>query len=249
MEFIDKSNQTIFFPIYSSFETLAWNNLDIQYYGYVYANLPKDDIKTNLINEQNGLCCYCMVQLEDDCTTTLEHVFPQKPIDADLLENYNVLCIDNRQFDYSFRNIPLHNLTNLPHDISYHNLIASCNSTSSCNNSRGNAIISPFFFDSNIQNEFRYDDNGEIFSDRYFNEIVILGLSDSTLVKYRKFWKFLKSKNIAISVDNLDELKTQVLIAALELGAIEDDSFFQLFIEDNEIKVLKAIKYRYFFDN
>ncbi len=248
MEFIDKSNQAIFLPIYSDFENTAWNDDDEKYHGYVYSKLPTD-LKTNLIIEQNALCCYCMIQLENDRTTTLEHIFPQKPIVGDSLGNYNVLCIDNRQFDYSFRNIPINNLINLPHDISYYNLIASCNSSSSCNNCRGNAIISSFFFDPNVRNEFTYDDNGEIFSQRYFNEIVILGLSDSTLVQYRKFWRFLKSKNITISFGNLEELKTQILIGALELGAIENDLFFQLFIEENEMKVMKAIKFRYFFDN
>lgn len=59
----------------------------------------------------------------------------------------------------------------------------------------------------------------------------------------------MRSKNIAISFHNLEELKTQIKIQALELGAIEDDLFFQLFIEDNEMKVIKAIKYKYFFDN
>lgn len=248
MEFIDKNNQTIFFPIYTHFENTAWNVDEGQYHGYIYSKLPTD-VKTNLITEQNGICCYCMIQLENDRTTTLEHIFPQKPIDGDLLTNYNVLCIDNRKFVYSSRNIPIGNLINLPHDISYYNLIASCNSTSSCNNSRGNTIISPFFFDPNVRNEFRYDENGEIFSDRYFYEIGVLGLSDSNLVKYRKFWRHLRSKNIALSFHNLEELKTQIKIEALELGAIEDDLFFQLFIEDNEMKVIKAIKYKYFFDN
>lgn len=143
MKFIDKNNQTVFFPIYSNFENTAWNSDDEQYYGYRYSQLP-NDIKTSLITEQQGLCCYCMVQLEDDRSTTLEHIFPQNPIVGDLLGNYNISCIDNRQFDYLTRNIPINSLVNLPHDISYYNLIASCNSNSSCNNSRGNSIISPF---------------------------------------------------------------------------------------------------------
>lgn len=246
MEFISKNNQANILPIYTNFEKEAWNEEDQKYHGYEYNGLPKD-VKIYLIDEQNDLCCYCLVKLENNSSTTLEHVFPQKPGTTDLLANYNVKCIDSRVFDYKTRNIPIRELTNLPHDISYYNLIASCNSKNSCNNIRGNAIIRPFFFDSDIKNQFSYNDDGEIFSEKYETEISILGLSNTELIKYRKLWKYIKRKNTPLLFASFDELKTQIKIEALELGINEDDSFFEGFIEENEQKLLKAIKYKYFY--
>ncbi len=248
MEFIDKSNQATLLLIYTDFEDRAWNIADNQYHGYVYDNSPKDDIKTHLINEQKGLCCYCMAQLEDDKTTTLEHVFPQKPISSDLLINYNVQCIDSRQFDKSTRNIPNTQLTNLPHDISYYNLIASCNSPSSCNSARGNKPIFPFFYELNVKNEFQYNVNGEIFSEKYSSEISTLGLSDIELIKYRKLWRYMRNKNAILNFNDADALKKEMISQALEIGIDENDSFFQLFTEANEVKVQKALKYIYFYN-
>lgn len=246
MEFIDKSNQGVFLPIYSNFENDAWNEDDYKYHGYDYDHLPKE-VKENLIIEQNSLCCYCMVQLENDRTTTLEHVFPQNPKGIDKPSNYNIECIDCREFDKVIRQEPNVELTNLPHDISYYNLIASCNSHSSCNNARGNAAITPFFFENNVKTEFAYNTNGEIFSSRFSNEISILGLSDPDLIRYRKLWRSLKIKNITISFHDDDELKKELTIHALQIGIEEDDIFFQLFIEESEIKLQKAIKYKYFY--
>lgn len=248
MEFINKSNQETFLPIFTDFEDRSWNVDDNQYHGYSYDNSPKDDIKTNLINEQNSLCCYCMAKLEDERTTTLEHVFPQKPIAIDHVENYNINCINSILFDRVTRNQPNPQLTNLPHDISYYNLIASCNSPSSCNSARGNKPIIPFFFELNVKNEFQYGVNGDIFSANYSEEITTLGLADPDLVKYRKLWRYIESKNIVLDFNNVDALKNQVISLALEIGIDENDVFFSLFSEVNEVKVQKALKYKYFYN-
>lgn len=246
MEFINKCNQITFSPIYSDFENNAWNGHDTKYHGYDYDHLPKE-VKKNLIIEQNFLCCYCMGQLENDRTTTLEHVFPQNPKGEDIPSNYNIQCIDCRNFDKYTRVVPNAGLSNLPHDISYYNLVASCNSHSSCNNARGNTSIVPFFFNTNVKNEFNYDINGEIFSSKYINEITILGLSDPDLIKYRKFWRKIKNRNITLPFDREDELKKILTTHALEIGIQEDDEFFIQFIEENEFKLKKAIKYKYFY--
>lgn len=248
MEFINKSNQATFLPIFTDFEDRSWNVDDNQYHGYGYDNSPKDDIKTNLINEQNSLCCYCMAKLEDDRTTTLEHVFPQKPIAIDQVENYNIKCINSILFDRVTRNQPNPQLTNLPHDISYYNLIASCNSPSSCNSARGNKPIFPFFFELNVKNEFQYGVNGDIFSANYSEEITTLGLADPDLVKYRKLWRYIESKKIVLDFNDVDALKNEVISQALEIGIDENDVFFSLFTEENEVKVQKALKYKYFYN-
>lgn len=249
MEFIDKNIQDSLLLIYTDFEGRAWNFVDNQYHGYVYDNFPKNDIKPHLVEEQNGLCCYCMAQLVNDKTTTLEHVFPQKPISTDLLANYNVQCFDSRQFDILTRNIPNNQLTNLPHDISYYNLIASCNSPSSCNSARGNKHIFPFFFELNVKNEFQYDVNGEIFSKKYNSEISTLGLSDPELIKYRKLWRYMgKNKNVVLNFNDANALKNELITQALEIGIDENDVFFTLFTEENEVKVQKALRYRYFYN-
>jgi hypothetical protein len=247
MEFIDKSNQDTFLLIYTDFEHTSWNADDNQYHGYVYDNIPKNAIKTHLINEQNRKCCYCMAKLEDDRTTTLEHVFPQKPIEIDKLRRYNLQCIDSRLFDRVSREEPNKDLTNLPHDISYYNLIASCNSPSTCNSARGNKPISPFFFDRKVNDEFQYDVNGNIFSQKYSEEITTLGLADPDLIKYRKLWRYMFFKNIVLDSNDIGSLKKEIISQALEIGIIEDDIFFEFFIEDNETKVQKALKYMYFY--
>lgn len=249
MEFINKSNQATLLPIYTDFEDRAWNIAENQYHGYNYDRSPKEDIKTHLIDEQNSLCCYCMAKLEDNRTTTLEHVFPQKPISTDLLINYNIQCIDSKKFDRTIiRNVPNDQLTNLPHDISYYNLIASCNSPSSCNSARGNKPIFPFFFELNVKNEFQYDANGEIFSERYSSEISTLGLANTELIKYRKLWRYMRIKNVVLNFNDVDALKNEVISQALEIGIDENDSFFKVFSEPNEVKVNKAIKYKYFYN-
>jgi hypothetical protein len=243
MEFIDKNNQNIFLPIYTNLENAAWNDEENKYYGYNYDGLDKGTIKGHLITEQNKLCCYCMMEIEAK-STTLEHVFPQNPIALDSITNYSVSCLDQRIFDYSSRQIPNQELTNLPHDISYYNLTASCNSKTSCNNSRGNKIIKPFFFDPKVKNVFSYDNNGNIFSATYLNEIGALGLANEELKKYRKLWKYLKNHNITPSTDIII-LKNQIKKCALIMGI--NDPFFRLFTEENEKKLDKAIKYSYFY--
>lgn len=246
MEFINKVNQAIFFPIYQGFENETWNNDEQRYFGYEYGRLP-GAVKENLILEQQSLCCYCMMTLTNDRSTTLEHIFPQKPKAVDLLRNYNVSCVDGRQFNYSSRNVPCNTLMNLPHDVSYYNLIASCDSKISCNNGRGNELIRSFFFDPQVKAKFHYDINGEIFSEEYEAEVTILGLSNLDLVKYRKLWKYLKGKNINPPSLTAEQLKNEVMTAALELGIKDNDSFFTLFIEPNETKLNKAMRYGYFY--
>lgn len=146
MEFIDKNNYNQLSQQYTDFENNAWSKTEKTYHGYCYDNLDfKGNIKTILSREQKDRCCYCMGDISIN-NTTLEHVYPQKPSSGDNLENYRVTCIDAQNFNNKIRKIPNNAGTNLPHDISYYNLVASCDSKTSCNNKRGNQPITPLFF-------------------------------------------------------------------------------------------------------
>src|SRR5690606_6830995 len=100
----------------------------------------------------------------------------------------------------------------------------------------------------NVKNEFQYDVNGDIFSANYSEEITTLGLADPDLVKYRKLWRYIESKNIDLDFSDADQLKIEVISQALEIGIDENDVFFKLFKEENEVKFQKALKYSYFYN-
>lgn len=243
MEFIDKTNANLLLDSYNKFENEAWNSDESTYHYYAYIRLPRD-VKRILIEEQKFICCYCMAKLEES-STTLEHIYPQNPIQGDSLANYNINCIDTNNFEYSRRNLVESDLTNLPHDISYYNLVASCDSKISCNNKRQNKIIKPFVFNSNVHDEFMYNDNGDIFSLNYSQDISVLGLSNEELIKCRKLWKFLKNNNVALDLENKDNLKIQLVTNALIIG--KEDSYYRQFAEVNSRKVNKALRYAYFY--
>ncbi|WEK70978.1 MAG: hypothetical protein P0Y62_05330 [Candidatus Chryseobacterium colombiense] len=248
MEFINKCNQILFFPYYLSFENLKWDIISMQYIDYTYSKFSptKQIIRNLLIDEQKEKCCYCLKILEKNNSTTLEHIYPQNPNASSSLATYSIMCIDNRVFDYSVQNIPSSNLDNLPHDISYYNLLACC---SKCNGERGNKDIIPFIFDSIVKTKFLYDDQGNIFSSQYFNEIVSIGLAGDYYKRNRKIWRQLKNNvgNNPIPTD-INTLKNEIRTIASALYLVESDPYYLDLITDED-KVKDTIKYKYFFDN
>lgn len=242
MEYIDKSNHVDYYPIYMGFEESAWNGdpNEQRYYGYDYDHLPKE-LKSLLRGTQGNFCCYCMAII-NKYNTTIEHVFPQKPSPTDSLLCYGISCIQRTSGFNNTRTIPNVELTNLPHDISYYNLIASCDSKVSCNNRRGNDKIRPFFFNPMIKTIFKYDEEGNIEGAPYQSEIETLGLAHNTLIKYRKLWKFIKNKR------PLPDLFTPDIIIkyALEI-ALTDEFFIDFHL--NKAKLKTSMRYVYFIDN
>lgn len=242
MEFIDKKNYHQLSKQYTDFEKRAWNSAESRYCGYCYDNLDfKIDIKRVLSTEQDNKCCYCMGDINSG-STTLEHVYPQKPSSGDNLENYGVTCIDTQNFDYNNRETPENAGTNLPHDISYYNLVASCDSKTSCNNKRGNQPIKPLFFDKDISSKIQYDKDGNMMSIEYETEIEILGLANSDLIKIRKLW-YHCSQKFHQGNYNEDDIKS----VALELNIANEDKFYLSFVNSNK-NLGKTLRYSYFFD-
>lgn len=241
MEFIDKNNYNQLSQQYKDFENRAWNKTEKTYHGYCYDNLDfKGNIKTILSSEQKDRCCYCMGNINPS-NTTLEHIYPQKPNSGDNLQNYGdrVTCIDTQNFDYNNREKPNNAGTNLPHDISYYNLAASCNSKTTCNNKRGHKPIKPLFFDREISPKIQYDENGNIMSIEYEKEIEILGLANSDLIKIRKLW--CHCSQIFPQGYNEDDIKS----VALQIA--DGDKFYLSFANSNQ-NLEKTLRYSYFFD-
>lgn len=198
-----------------------------------------------LLQEQNSYCCYCMKLLENNHKTTLEHIIPQK---ADIVEfsKYNdpiltINVIHKESFDKNSNIIPP---VRYPHDIAYHNLVASCDSKSNCNNFRKNSLIVPFFYDINIENKIEYDSEGNAFSLDYIDYFALTGISTSAeLIIFRKIWYELsKLRNTTDDVTDDDIL---VVVASMVL-----EKKFERKLNDfwgNPSKRPELLKYKWFF--
>jgi hypothetical protein len=249
MEFINKTNQIIFHPYYIRFENNKWNAISNNYGAYNYDGFNsafKNTIKELLIEEQNNLCCYCMKFIKiTDSISSIEHLYPNNPQPHNIFVNYGVTCIEKILFDFTRRQVPNALLDNLPHDVSYYNLVACC---ISCNNTRDTKEIRSFVFDPNVKNEFSYNDNGNIFSSLYQDEITKIDLANDRHANYRRLWKHIAITNNHTIFSNENKLKRAIIKAALELH-LKTKSFFYADFMLNGIKVNEAIMYRYFFDN
>lgn len=108
------------------------------------------DLTHVLLENQQYYCCYCMKLLARDNTTTLEHIVPYSTVKQEEFDTYlvcdeltnNVVC--KSAFDRVTKAIPP---AKYPHDIAYHNLVASCDSNIHCNHYRSNNFIWPLFYD------------------------------------------------------------------------------------------------------
>lgn len=248
MEFINKTNQGIFYPHYITFEYNKWNATTNNYGLYNYSGFStafKNTIKGLLIDEQNNLCCYCMKELEKNDSSSIEHLYPNNPQPHNIFINYGITCIEKRLFNLNSKQIPIATLINLPHDISYYNLLACCKK---CNKTRDTKEIKPFIFDSNVKNEFAYNYTGSIFSLKYQDEITKIDLANDFYVNYRRLWKHIAKTNTILIFSNSSKLKDIVKKAALALY-IETKSIFYIDFMNNGLKVKEAINYKYFFDN
>lgn len=247
MEFINKINQSIFLEKYVRFENDKWNFRKKYYRAYNYKGFDsafKNIIKKLLITEQNELCCYCMKKLELNDSATIEHLYPNNPQPHNVFINYGLKCAVKSSFDFNLRQVPTASLDNLPHDISYYNLLACCKR---CNNTRDTKEIRPFVFDINVNNDFLYNDNGNIFSSKYQDEITKIDLANDYYVNYRRLWKHIAKVNDPKIFSNNNQLNKLVIKAALALY-LETKSTFYIDFMKNGLKVKEAIQYQYFFN-
>lgn len=158
----------------------------------------KNLLKTELLLVQKGYCCYCMRELQDISTGTIEHVM-QRSIDEQNLEQYKNKypyfqnTIHLKPFEATWKYPPY------PHSISYENLSVSCNgilgdnsSRLCCNNYRGSTEIVPLMHLANIAKIIEYYRSG-IVSDSTNNADITktvrdLNLNHKTLVEVRMLW-------------------------------------------------------------
>ncbi len=248
MEFINKNNQTVFHPCYVTFESNKWKTILNSYGNYNYngfSTVFKNKIKSLLIDEQNSLCCYCLKELEKNDSSTIEHLYPHNPQTHNVFTNYHLACTEKINFDFGVRQIPNTLLENLPHDISYYNLLACCKK---CNNTRDTKELNPFVFDAEVKKKFSYDDNGNIYSSDYEDEIIKIGLATDYYLNYRRLWKHIAKTESGSIFTNINKLKRIVIKAALELHH-KTKSIFYIDFVNNGLKVKEAIQYKYFFDN
>lgn len=248
MEFISKVNQAMFHPQYILYENHNWKTSTNRYGKYSYngfSTIFKSTIKNLLIDEQNGFCCYCLRELEKNDSSTIEHIYPHNPQAHNVFSSYHLNCLEKDSFNFRLRQVPTENLDNLPHDISYYNLLACCKK---CNNTRDTKEIRPFVFEVDVKTKFSYNEEGQIYSSEFEDEIIKIGLADSYYLNYRHLWKHIaKTESVSIFT-NTNKLKKIVIKAALELHLITNSVFYIDFMK-NGLKVKEAIQYKYFFDN
>jgi hypothetical protein len=135
MKFIDKTlNQINGNNLLNVFLTSRWNNITNRYISIGYSNQEfrqnlRPNLKQLLLNEQSNLCCYCMRQINNDDTTTLEHIVPQSTSTIAELNQYTHFAIinDNVCLQSVFDNATTQqNTPPFPLEIAYENLTASC---------------------------------------------------------------------------------------------------------------------------
>lgn len=182
----------------------AWNNDENRYFGVVYEKgNVKEFIKDILIEEQANYCCYCMKQIEK-INSTIEHVIPRNCPSVEFAEyQRNYVCLDSSKV------IEINEEPNAvlitppyPHQIAYENMLASCSGhikgNKCCNSQRGNAMIIPFFFISEISERIKYSKLGYVYDlsndSEYTKTIKTLNLNDPTLVEIRLLWKVIAKK-------------------------------------------------------
>jgi hypothetical protein len=251
MKYIDKSiNEIAGKQVVDTLLNDSWNNSEACYQGADYEGLCKPvyrgPILLLMLKEQSNLCCYCLKEIVA-ADTTLEHIIPHKIkvgdfaayLVANELKN-NV--IHKEDFDRNSKAIPP---MKYPHDIAYHNLIASCDSNIHCNNYRGDKKIEPFIFDVNIETLIEYDKAGNVLCDGYEDDFEKLGLSNpnSPLKLIRMIWYKLAEK-----LAHIEEITSEII----------DDIIYEFILLFDGTKVVEnftnepsykddVLKYKWFF--
>lgn len=189
------------------------------YFNLHYETVDKAALTRLLIEEQEGLCCYCMrrLHIQDEGNyrknVTLEHVIPhkikQEEWEHDREQYRKFSQLNDRNVTVCMNGI-ITDPTNkfgmppFPHFLAYDNLVASCNGRTldesrkevphhCCNNMRGNYYVEPLYFHSNVSTEIIYDGRGHIQCDEeyvpYLQEKNGINIMSPFLNDVRLFWK------------------------------------------------------------
>ena len=139
-------------------------------------------LKRQLLQENNGRCCYCMRSIDEN-NTTLEHIIPNKipsQKEYDLYQPFFPKHIwQNMVFAGYFLSNPRWPFRAYPHTIAYENLIPSCDGkfarsssptlhsrddreSKCCNNKRGSKFVIPFVLNQQMVSEIKYKSDGYV---------------------------------------------------------------------------------------
>lgn len=232
-------------------ETLdeGWSNEENRYEGNIYYGLLNNTRRENLIQlmliEQGSICCYCMkeITVED---TSIEHIIPQASSDIILQTYLTVPELSNSivHRDFFNRNTRIIPPELYPHDLGYNNFIASCRSSVSCNNKRGNKNISLFMYDDLMVDSISYESFGSCVPLSMDINIDALNLNNNFLVMVRRIWYLISKEDTIIEeISNPESL--QLLVNELVVGL--EDKYIETFSGENS-RVPELIKYRWFLD-
>jgi hypothetical protein len=224
----------------------AWSTDENRYEGDIYYGLIGSDNRALLVNsflaEQHSKCCYCMKDIVAH-EVTIEHIIPQK---ATLVDFNSYLTVDEFStllhkeiFDRNNWIIPP---ARYPHDLGYNNLIASCNSSSHCNNKRGKVYIDPFMYSDVMITTIYYEQNGSMFTESV--NVEALHLNNDFLKMIRKLW-FLISKKLENLAGINDAVQLQSMVD--EVIYNENERFIETFSGEAS-KVSELFKYKWFFN-
>ena len=225
----------------------AWSIEEGRYEGNIYYGLLNEESKGNLrtlfLKEQGNKCCYCLKEITQE-EITIEHIIPQKVSEEEFnsyltVPELSTQVIHKNAFDRSTLNIPPERY---PHDLGYNNLIASCDSSTHCNNKRGNAFISPFMYDDTLLQDISYEPFGSVFTTT--TEIDALKLNNDFLKMVRRLWHLIAKK-----IDTLDEILNQNTLQNIldELIINEGEKYIETFTGETS-KVSEVYRYKWFFN-
>ena len=172
-----------------------------------------------LLEEQNGLCCYCMRRFSGG-DVSVEHIIPESFTGLNATNEYNFYSnISNDIKNYvelgstvvtrTFANASdLDLLTKFPHLIAHSNLTAACIVSPKgteigccCNNRRGNTRILPLMLMPSVDSIVKYETDGTmsiLYSDDAISvqTLVALNINNETLKEVRHLWYLAKTSKI-----------------------------------------------------
>lgn len=174
-----------------------------------------------LIQEQDGLCCYCMRRLSECKKMTIEHVMPNHAVDKTELDKYRTRAtvLDGLPHSEDFKSLSPITYPPHPHSIAYQNLLLSCDGNlfnesptpQCCNLKRKHTFLPPFVLYSNIIQTFIYTEDGMAEwqedpepPESKGNAMRILGLNKSILKMVRRIWFFCTDNNLNPQIEEKD---------------------------------------------
>ena len=175
-------------------------------------------IKSLLLREQGGRCCYCMRRISADAKdSNIEHLVPKRCAEEDFAYYANYSDLLNHHVCHS-KIFEGRNHTDkkavaragkLPHMVAYENLVASCIDSNHCNSARGNEKIPPLPIIRDIENRYFYSKVGRIVSleeeSEYDKALDVLGLNCELLRLIRLLWR--KAVDTGYNIAQITSLK------------------------------------------